>query len=438
MSNIKLLHISAHLGGGVGRVLSKVAHFRHKTQMQIDETFLCLEEPKDKKFIKVLSNAGAVVEICTDLCDAQKLIASADIVQIEWWHHPLIPGFLSTVGSCDARLVVWCHVSGRSYPFIPNKLLTFPDLCIFTTPVSKIFNDLSPENKKSNTAVVHSSGGFDDLPTTERSIKTGLTLKCGYIGTYNFAKLHPKIVQFIEAANHVDFKMNFYGDISAADELIKQMKVTNYCDNRIFLNGYINEPSSVLMNLDLFVYLLNPLHYGTTENALLEAMACGVVPIVIDNPVERTIVTHKETGFLVNTPKEFASVLNFCKNNPDEILRMSRNCCTEIRKRFSLKRTEKELRTHYLKLVDSSKQHHNFRELFGKKPEEWFSFALGDYSHCFQPKSQDLPESRIKRLSCPIFYEKTKSSVRHFFQYYPKSKQLGEWLDLLNDDLNYL
>ncbi len=409
MPNIKLLHISAHLGGGVGRVLSKVACFRHKTQQPIHETFLCIEEPKDKKNVEILNETGSDIILSPTVDEAKQLILSADIVQIEWWHHPLMAGFLSDIACFDARLVIWSHISGTSYPFIPDKFLTFPDLFLFTSPVSKICIDSIHENEKKNTAVVHSSGGFDDFPIVERPTKYRRTIKCGYVGTYNFAKLHPQIVQYLEAANHINFSMDFYGDLEAADGLRGQIEMSDSCNERVRLNGYIEKPSSVLAEFDLFIYLLNPLHYGTTENALLEAMACGVVPIVMNNPVERTIVTHKETGFLVNNLSEFVAALEFCASHSDEILQMSQKCCKEIRKRFSLKITEESLRKHYLELIGHPKQQYDFRLLFGNTPEEWFYFALGDCAPCFQPGSQESAEWRLKRLSYPIFYEKTKS-----------------------------
>ncbi|HPL97274.1 MAG TPA: hypothetical protein PKY71_06990 [Smithellaceae bacterium] len=46
MNKIKILHITAHLGGGVGTVLSKVSLGRKKNQSTIEDIFICLEAPE--------------------------------------------------------------------------------------------------------------------------------------------------------------------------------------------------------------------------------------------------------------------------------------------------------------------------------------------------------------------------------------------------------
>lgn len=110
--SLKLLHLSAHLGGGIGRVLSRVGRYRHETLSAIHEIFICLEEPRDKKYAELLKKCDAELIVCPSIYDAKQLIASVDIVQMEWWHHPLLPGFLNSIGSFDSRIVVWSHVSG--------------------------------------------------------------------------------------------------------------------------------------------------------------------------------------------------------------------------------------------------------------------------------------------------------------------------------------
>lgn len=90
---IKVLHISAHLGGGVGRVLSKVFGLRRQNTSQIKERFICIEAPQDIKYVHHLVEAGADIIVSPDQKTTCELILWADIVQVEWWHHPLLPFF---------------------------------------------------------------------------------------------------------------------------------------------------------------------------------------------------------------------------------------------------------------------------------------------------------------------------------------------------------
>lgn len=259
-------------------------------------------------------------------------------------------------------------------------------------------------------------------------------MRCGYVGTYTFAKLHPDIVNFIEAADHVDFSLECHGEIESADRLLQQISRSPACQKRIRINGYTENPAEFFKRIDILIYLLNPLHYGTTENALLEAMASGVVPIVLNNPVECSIVKNRNTGFIVKTPEEFASVLSFCCANPERLLKMGQNGAHEIRRRFSIGKTENQLKKQYTMLMNKAKIAYDFRTLFGSTPEQWFSFALGKYTKYFTSDYTRNLRYKDKRLACPIFYERTKSSVKHFYNYYPDNMQLADWVKLINAD----
>ena len=45
------------------------------------------------------------------------------------------------------------------------------------------------------------------------------------------------------------------------------------------------------------LYILNRNHYGSAENILIEAMSLGVIPIVLNNDVEKTMSKTKKMGF---------------------------------------------------------------------------------------------------------------------------------------------
>lgn len=426
---IKILHITAHLGGGVGRVISNVAIYRRKIHSEIEEIIVCLEAPHKEQVIATLRNAGIVVEISPDSEILDKLIADADIVQLEWWHHPLMAQWLSTKENIYSRLVVWSHTSGLHYPAIPDFFITLPHIFLFTTPVSLFKYNIRTVN---TIDIVHSSGGFDDIPVLHRNFLKQ-SLKYGYTGTLNPAKLHPQIIDFINAVNIPDFCVDFYGDPSPQSPL--ELKNSNYSEifRKICLQGFTNRLYDVLQEMDIFVYILNPLHYGTTENGLLEAMACGVVPVVLNNPVESFIVKDGETGILVDSPATFALAIKRLHGDPELRRKMSQAAITDIRTRFSIELTEWQLHNHYLKLLEKPKFCFNSYNIFGSTPWEWFSSCLGDYYDLFLPESTD--SSRIKRLKLPILYEKSKSSVFQFKQYFPDDPLLKKWSEILEDDL---
>lgn len=431
MNKIRLLHISAHLGGGVGRVLSRVATLRRSQNTGVTEKFICLEPPEKMQFVDALTEVGIEVIIAPQPHEIKQLIDAADIVQLEWWQHPLLVGLLCLQEQINARLVVWSHTSGLHYPAIPISFISMPHAFLFTTEASlrHLVGDRQLPTD-SIASVVYSSGGFDDLPLVMRE-RYRAPLRFGYLGALNFAKLHPEIISYLNAVNIPDFAVDFYGDI-AGNEQLSRLSEDMATKNRMNLCGYTEQPVEAFSNMDVLVYLLNPDHYGTTENALLEAMASGVVPIVLDNLVEASIVKHGKTGLVVNTPAAFAEAISYANSNLDVLKSMSDACVSETRSQFSLEKTEQGLRQCYASVMASEKRCFDFQKVFGRTPSEWFYSCLGDFRQYFDRDNPD--EMRSNRLRHPVFYEKSKSSVFHFLRYY-EDAELTKWAEMLEDDI---
>lgn len=425
---IKVLHITAHLGGGVGRVLSRVALFRRESHSDIEDVIVCLEPPHKEQVIKTLRNAGVVVEIAPTPEKLDHLIETADIVQLEWWHHPLLAQWLSKREQIFTRLIIWSHTSGLHYPVIPASFIALPQLFLFSTPVS-----LTRYNIRTTKTVdvVHSSGGFEDMPVCHRNF-SNRSLTFGYTGTINPVKIHPKIDEFIEAVNIPGFSVEFYGDPNPHPALERKTKDNPALASKIHLHGFTDNLYEALKNMDIFVYILNPTHYGTTENGLLEAMACGVVPVVFNNPVESSLVKNGVTGIVVDSPAAFSLALKRLHDDPQLRRKMSEAASVDVRSRFSIKVTERQLHEHYRKLMDKPKQQFDFRSIFGSTPWEWFLSCLGEYRSLFSLETIDA--SRSERLKLPVLYEKSKSSVFQYRQYFPDDPHLQQWSKILEDE----
>lgn len=427
---LQLLHVTAHLGGGVGKVLSRLVEESERRQDGIKHSIACLEKPEKWHFVEHVRKHGGEVVVSPSLDELTRLAAEADIVQLEWWHHPLVAGWLCSDMLPAMRLVIWSHVSGLHSPVIPPQFVAAPHRFLFTSPCSLEHPALAAfvRHKSAHIDVVFSSGGFEGFPDTPPRQGRG-TISAGYVGTLNFAKLHPRFMEFLGAVRLPDFRVALVGDPVTATELLEQagdMGLAGMLDVR----GYCNDIPAELAQFDIFPYLLNPLHYGTTENALLEAMAMGVVPIVLNNPAERHLVCHGETGLVVDSPDSFSEAVVFLANNRHVLTKLSSECMRRTREKFSLGATSDRLMLHYTAVREEAKRVFDFRPVFGAEPAEWFRTCVGDEAWRFS----DEPTCEKRARGPHYLYEKTKSSAYHFRTIYPDDVRLQQWCSLLESE----
>lgn len=403
---LKLLHITPHLGCGVGRVLSQVAGYHAAHQTGVEERFISLERAQKMQFVDAIMATGAPVLFEVNAEELKAHLAWADIVQLEWWHHPAMAQWLHQNNGFSARLAIWSHTSGLHYPSFPAGLVQLPQVFMATTAAS-------PAG-----VVVPSSGGFDDIPVRE-TYRAGAP-RYGYLGSLGSAKLHPDIMEFLDAAPE-GFRLAVYGENEASSPLKPSLRVQRM--------GYTNQPAEALAQMEVLVYLLNPLHYGTTENALLEAMAAGVVPVVMNNAVESAIVKHGITGLVVDSPASFAEALAYLESKPDDRIRMAQAASADIRARFSLAATVKALMTQYGEIASQPLRGFDFSAVYGDGPFAWFVAGLGRYAPLFADGAE--ASQRSARLALPFLYEPNKSSVFHYQRYFPEDAALTHWAQVL-------
>lgn len=313
-SSLKILHITAHLGGGVGKALSGLV----QKESGISHKMVCLERPEKLQFVQKIIDSGTNVISEPSQLELRTLIDDADIVQVEWWGHPALMNALCTTDPLPAmRLLLWCHVSGLHTPIIPKTLILQAHKCLFTSPCSlemQNIQSLSSE-ERSRIDFIHSAGGIDQLPTPTFNINEPLS--AGYIGSFNFAKLHPEYANFLAQISLPDFHVKMIGDLTNKEILETQCHKAG-CEGILQFKGYCTDIAAELTTFNIMPYILNPMHYGTTENALLEAMAMGVVPIVLNNPAEKCLVEHKQTGLIVQTPNEFGQAITWLQEHPEK------------------------------------------------------------------------------------------------------------------------
>ena len=159
----RILHIADHMGGGVGKALSGIASF-DAVSSEFVHRILMLEQPEKTRFIDICREHDVPVDVARDEMDVSEAMRESDIVQLEWWHHPCMAGFLSRFPTIPARLLIWSHVSGCYYPYISPELLRLPHKFVFTSRYSYENPYWDSDTRRwasEHCAIVNSSGGFE-------------------------------------------------------------------------------------------------------------------------------------------------------------------------------------------------------------------------------------------------------------------------------------
>ena len=130
--NYKVLHITTHLGGGVGDTV-----FGYLSENKTSEHEVVILGYATDKVVNRARELGITLHINSTHKEIVKLIPKFDIILIHIWNHPLIYDFLVRNELPECRLIMWGHNSGFDAPNIyTEKLLLYPDLFVFTTPLS--------------------------------------------------------------------------------------------------------------------------------------------------------------------------------------------------------------------------------------------------------------------------------------------------------------
>lgn len=411
----KILHITPHLGGGVGKVLlnwiSKDKRFSHR--------IICLDYA-NKEAKKIAKEKKISLEDC--FADKHEellnLIKDADIVLVHFWNHPLLYDFIVREQLPPCRIIMWSHISGFHPPYIfPSPLFDYADLFVFTTQISydtKEIKKLDEEHKK-KLRVIWSTGGVYDVIDIKSKRHKGFNI--GYIGTVDYCKLHK---DFLEMSTTVDIPDVNFIVIGCGEnkQLEKDIIRKGWKDEFQFL-GYVDDIRDYLPLFDVFGYPLSRHHYGTCDQALAEAMACGVVPVVLNNKMEMSMVQDGITGLVAKNQEGYRRAIEFLHDHPDIKKRLSMNTKRLAKKRFSLEYMMKEWNQMFNECMKISKHEHSWTgEHHGQqtRPFEVFQESIGGY----------------KLGDSPLWRAKTKGTVNHYLSFFPEDKTLQHYKERMD------
>lgn len=435
---MKVLHITTHMGGGVGKFLSSTVCHDKNNELNIEHQIVLLEKPEKTYFVDYCLEKGVETIILNDYETITEKIKLADIVIIHWWHNPVMAKFLALFPNISIRLVIWAHVSGCNYPAIPFAFTQLPHKMFFTTPYSyenTYWNNLQRNKIQSEMPVVYGLGAeYREKNFIKQQAKLADSFRIGYVGTLSLSKIHPDFIEYCRAVIELipTAEFIFIGDITLSKQTRELLAKYNIEEKFEFV-GYTNEVDNYLASFDVFGYPLNPYHFGTTENVVLEAMAMGLPVVMLNQNTEKYIVKHRQDGLLADSIEDYAQHMKYLFDYPEERVRLGINAQEKIMNKFNLALNLENMYRELLKVLQECKKTFDFVELFGDKPYLWFLSCLGDKKDLFSKIIADRVEgdlqASMKRIPA-ILLGQGKSSISHFAEKYPEDEIL-QYLNLL-------
>ena len=436
-----IIHITPHVSGGLGAVLlltlknsiNKNSIFRH-------EIIITDRKPLSSKDLSKFKKYKKYIHIKKSKVFLKKKIIEADILQVEFWNHPQIYEFLTSFKIPRSRLIVCSHISGFVRPQIINKnIINFADIFLSTSQALKqhpLFKTKKNINNLKKLRFVKFPIDFERFKDIKKKKHNGFNVT--YIGTLDYHKLHRDFLKMSDAIKIPKINFLICGD--AKSEIEKESK--KYSKKKFKFLGQIKDVKKILEITDVFGYPLNKNHYGTGEQALLEAMYAKIPVVTFSNYAERAIIQNNKNGFLVKDFKTYKDTIEDLYNDKKKRNKIGSNAHKTILERYSHRDCFNNLEKIYKQLMLKNKKLRVFKSLISRNKKyygsELFAESLGNKKNEFikslknNGKSIEIKVNNIIKSTEIELKSKTKGSLFQYLYYFPKDPYLNFWAGLIS------
>lgn len=430
---MKVLQIAAHMGAGAGKAISGIAladdFYEHK--------IVLTQKPDKPEHIDRCVRNGIDVLICPDDKALAYEISAADVVIVNWWHHPAMYRILLKLSEIPSRIVLWSHVNGLHYPMLHMSFLKTFDACMFTSKASlqnPHWTEMEREYIKENGTLVYGMGDFEPKAfTPKKDYELHEKIKIGYVGSLDYAKLHPNVIEWLKEAAGIEDHIQFFLAGDCLKEIADDVLRAGLSDKVHFL-GFRRDIPELLKSFDIFIYPLNPFNFATTENALLEAMAAGLPIITSDGIVESNIIDHGQNGILVSDGASFKRELSRLLQDAKLRTRLGENARNSVMTTYNIEENVSQFCAAVKIAMKNPKKKHDFSGCVGKTPYEWFLTGCGQKEQRLFEKAEacvygtDEWNDCIKEIKGleQIFKGEAKGSAMQFYSLYQEDNRLGK------------
>lgn len=322
---VRILHLIDRLTlGGAGRSLITAA--AHGAQTGRSQHRIASLRPADPAAATLA--AGNDIELIPPDCFDSEL-AAADILHVHFWNTPALHAVLAgALPPC--RIVLTAHVVGTTPPHIlTERVVALADTLILTGEGGPAGH--AAGRPAARAVQIPSVADLKPIAASTPVTHPGFVI--GYVGTVDFAKMHPDHVALHTGLDIPDATILVAGDGGASRVLAAQIAATGQ-SGAFRLLGRVADVAGVLARLDVFGYPLRADAYATTELVLHEAMAAAL-PVVVMAPRAATgAVVDGVTGFIVADAADYRARLRQLAADPALRRRMGQAGAARARAAF--------------------------------------------------------------------------------------------------------
>ncbi|MDL2217834.1 glycosyltransferase family 4 protein [Christensenellaceae bacterium OttesenSCG-928-M15] len=434
MGKSRVVHIAVHMGEGVGKAIGGLAVADTSNRHEI----VVLEQPHKMGHIAYCRENGVAVTICPDNEVLAERVAHSDVVVVNWWNHPSLLVALRELCDMPSRMMLWSHVNGLHYPLLPAKFASAFEACLFTSPISlrsPHWTSSERETILGKSELVYGMGEYH--PQAQPCKKTYALhdpIRIGYVGTLDYAKLHPQFVSYCKAVLERGIHAQFLLAGEPSSSLVADVQRNNLTEHISFLGFQKNIPE-LLISFDLFGYLLNPRSFATTENALLEAMAAGLPIITSNGDAEGAIITDGMDGFVVADAAAYADKIVELMQSDSLRSRLGIAARDSVCKKYNVAENIGRFDRTIFRVSEKNKTKHDFA--LGDEAFDWFLSCCPEKARalfletvvCDNDIRFDQLKSEANSLG-DIFRAKQKGSAFQFSRYFPADKKMQKICEL--------
>lgn len=398
---LRILHIAPHLSHRVGHahaaLLEAARTCRGAMARAVHTYVVAAEQPPGHA--ERITRAGGRVIVAPGRHQMSELVATADIVQMEWSAGASLPPCFAQGGLPPLRLAIWVHDLEETEAGVVAALAGRADATLLASPALLELPGLACaiENDPASFCLANARFGF---AATERPACPTRPPVFGYVGPLDEADALGRLLAAVDAATN-EIRVSLWGTTELSADVASRVAAMRH-PRRIRIEGSAHDREAVLKSLDMLLDLRDRRHMDA--GLLVEAMSLGATPVVWRHAVEAGLLREGRNGLVVESVEECAALLDWARTNPRRIAKLGSKAMYDMAHTHTPAVTLRALQRTYATLMARPKRWLDFATQHGSTTAMTFAASFGGERPdpaCSDTPPQAAGQEQRGRFHCP-------------------------------------